>query len=482
MLFPKNKMMIAALVLLASCKKSFVELTSPTALPPENFYKTEADMKSALTGVYGSLRTIYNSYYLLNEMPSDNTQSYSESEAGIGIWDKMTWNAATADISGIWNNHYNTIAQCNLVLEKIGGVSFGNAATRAQYIAEAKFVRALMYFNLVRYFGGVPLVTKVITNDADAFAYNRAAVTEVFAQVEKDLKEAEAALPVAYAAAGDRGRVTSGAVKAFLGKVYLQQKNYAAAEAKLKEVTALSPATYELLPSYADVFSTANEYNKELLFSVQYSRAAVGLGEGSSFALWFAPQPSGNSIVSGGSTYSYNIGSLDLYRSFESGDSRKSLVGVFTNGLSDSTKFYYYTKKFLDTPPSVTDGENNWIVIRYSDVLLMLAEVLNEQGKTSEALGLVQKVRTRAGLTTDTGLDQQATRALVKKERRTELCFEGHRWPDLVRWNDYVAVMTDFKTRYNVPSLAITADKKLYPIPQRERSLHSKWEQNQGYQ
>lgn len=481
MIFNKYKMyFIATLLLLAACKKSFIDLTPPTGLPPANFYKTEADIKSAVTGLYSSLRTVYNNYYLLNEMPSDNTQTYSESEAGIGIWDKMTWNAGNTEVSATWNNHYNTIAQCNIVLEKINDISFSNPVSKSQNIAEAKFIRALMYFNMVRYFGDVPLVLKVINNDAEANAYTRNPAAKVYAQIEKDLTEAEPGVPISYAAT-DRGRVTSGAVKSLLGKVYLQQKKYPQAENKLKEVTALSPSEYDLLPNYADVFSISNEYNKEIIFTIQYSRVTVGVGEGSSFAVWFAPQPSGNTIVSGGSTASYNIGTIDLYRSFQTDDSRRNMIGIFTNGLTDSVKFYYYTKKYLDNPPSVTDGENNWIVIRYSDVLLMLAEALNEQGKNFEALDYIQKVRTRAGLSTNLTLDQTATRALIKKERRNELCFEGHRWQDLIRWNDYVTVMTNFKKNYNVPSLAINADKKLFPIPQRERTLNGNLAQNQGY-
>lgn len=471
--------MVICLVLFVSCNKDFIELTPPTSLPPTNYYKTEFEIKSAVAGVYGTLRTVFSYDYTYGELPSDNTQTYSESEAGIGIWDKMTWNPTST--SANWINHYNTIAQCNIILGKIDGVTFANVATKTQYIAEVKFIRALIYFNLVKYFGDVPLVLNEITNDTEASSYSRNPVADVYKQIEKDLFEAETGVPATYSVSSDKGRVTAGAVKSLLGKVYLYEQKYQLAETKLKEVVALSPSTYDLITNYADVFSTTNEYNKEIIFSVQYSRIAVGSGEGSYFASYFTPQPAGITIqVAGGA--SFNIGTLDLYRSFEKGDLRKNLVGVYTKGLSDSAQFYYYTRKFLDTPPASGEGENNWIVIRYSDVLLMLAEVLNEQpGKTSEALTVLQNVRTRAGLKTDMSLNQVNTRTLIKRERRVEFCHEGQRWSDLVRWNDYLSVMTNFKTKFNVPSMAIDANKKLFPIPQREITLNPKLTQNQGY-
>lgn len=474
------KMALLSLVfLLCSCQKDFVDLTPPSILPVQNFYKTELDIKTAVTGTYGLLRTNYGAYYLLNEMPSDNAQTYAESEAGIGVFDKLTWQASSAELANLWIDHYNTIAQCNTVIEKADGVTFANSATKDQYIAEVKFIRALMYFNLVRYFGNVPLVLKVLTTEAEAYSYKRSPVAEVYTQIEKDLKDAETVLPVVYSLSGtsnpDLGRATKGAAKALLGKVYLQQKKYGDAEIKLKEVVAMSPSTYDLLTNYADIFSTTNEFNKEIVFTIQYSRVVPGAAEGSNFAVDFLPQTMPNPPIKGGTASSYNIGTVDLYNTFEPGDLRKDLIGVYNNGATN----YYYTKKFQDRDaPSRAEGENNWIVIRYADVLLMLAEALNEQNKPNLALLEVQKVRSRANLTTNLLLNQTDTKALIKKERRVELCYEGHRWPDLIRWDDYVTVMTNFKAAYNVASMNIDASKKLFPIPSREIALNPNLGQN----
>jgi len=475
--------LLFSLLGLASCS-NFIDLTSPTLLPSENFYKTESDMKLAVIGVYGLLRTNYNVYFYMNEMPSDNAETHTESEAGLGVWDKLSWNAFTTDFENIWINYYNTISQCNTVLSKINGVAFTKADTKAQYISEMKFIRALMYFELVRSFGEVPLALDLLTTDKEAFSHLRKPTEEIYKQIEQDLKEAEGGVPAVYPAVADKGRVTSGAVKALLGKVYLYQKKkekYEQAASKLAEV-AMDTINYGLMKNPADVFSITDEYNMEVIFTVQYSRILAGVGEGSSFALNFLPELSGLTTLV---NWSQNIGTLDLYRIFKNGDKRKDLIGVHVRGNavdSASAAFYYYTKKFLDNPPTQTDGENNWIVIRYADVLLLYAEALNELGRTTDALKEVNKVRTRAGVPKlALTLSPTQTSEAIKLERRLELCFEGHRWPDLVRWGDYLKVMTAFKTNFKVSAMMPDEHDKLFPIPNRERVINPALTQNKGY-
>lgn len=464
--------------MLASCSK-FIDLTSPDLLPPDKFYKTEGDIKAAVTGAYALLRTNYSNYYQLNEMPSDNAESRSNSEVAIGGFDKLSWTAYTTNFEGFWINYYHTIAQCNLVLSKMEGVPFVAAATKAGYSAEIKFIRALMYFELVRTFGDVPLILKLIDSSQEASSYLRTPAADIYTQIEKDLLEAEGGLPEVYATA-DNGRVTKIAVKALLGKVYLYQKKYREAEARLAEV--VSNKNYDLLPSLTDIFSTANEFNKEIIFTIQYSRVLAGVSEGSSFAAQFFPQNSGLTTAANSG---YNLGTLDLYRAFKKGDKRKDLMGTFINGkIKDSAhvQFYYYTRKFTDNPPTVSDGENNWIVIRFADVVLLYAEALNEQGKTDGAINQLNRIRVRAGLTgVAATLTRDQTRAAIKNERRLELCFEGHRWPDLVRWNDYLSVMTAFKNKYKVSTMSPNDYVKLFPIPNRERVINPELTQNPGY-
>src|SRR6218665_754512 len=470
---------MATAMTIASCHK-FIDLTSPTLLPPDKFYKTEADIKLAVTGTYSLLRANYSTYFCMNEVPSDNTEGRPGSENVMGVWDKLAWNASTTVLENIWINYYNTIAQCNLVLSKIDGVTFVSAAAKAQYVAEMKFIRALMYFELVRSFGDVPLVLDVVANDAQAFSYFRKPVRDVYAQIEKDLQEAESGVKEVYTSVGDKGRVTSVAVKALLGKVYLYQKNYPQAESKLSE--AVKNENYGLMPNPADVFSIADEYNEEIIFTIQYTRSLVGANEGSSFANQFLPTLS---KLNGLTNSSENIGSIDLYRAFKPGDKRKDLIGVYirlSSTDSASANFEYWTRKFFDKPPSNTDGENNWIVIRYADVLLLYAEALNEQGKRELALEEVNKVRVRAGVRAlAKTLDKEQTLAAIKNERRLELCYEGHRWPDLVRWGDFMDVLNAYNTKYWGGAFPPKEFNKLFPIPNRERVINPALTQNEGY-
>ncbi|MGI4021558.1 MAG: RagB/SusD family nutrient uptake outer membrane protein [Janthinobacterium lividum] len=460
-------------VVLPACKKSFVNLTPQGIVPVTTYYQTEIDIRSALYGTYNSLRPIYNEQYGFGEIPSDNAQTYSESEVLYGEEDKLTWNAASTNLQNAWRRFYATIAYANIVLGHVNTPPM-TQANRDSYTGQAKFLRALMYFNLVRMFGGVPLVLTEITSEQQAYTYNRSSAADVYTQIEKDLTEAAAVLPAAYTGT-DIGKATSTAAKALLGKVYLFENKLALAEPMLAQVAATSG---ELL-SYDQIFGLGKDNNRDIIFSVQY--LGGGFAEGNTFATQFVPQPSGTTIigVSGGSS---NIGTLDLYNAFEPGDARlNTAIGVYKVGQLT----YYYAKKF--TYPTVaagSEGDNDWPVLRYADVILMYAEVLNENNKTTEALTQLNLVRNRSSLTSKVGLNQADTRTAIRNERRVELCFEGERWFDLIRWNTYISVMQAFKTKYvpaNGTIANVTANLNLYPIPVREISLNPNLTQNPGY-
>lgn len=462
-------------LIVSGCGADFVDLIPPEALPVTQFYKTESDIRSAVTGAYGNLRPIYNNFWQYAELPSDNTQTFSESEGTFGVFDKLSWLPSTGGVAGAWNDAYRTIAHCNVVLDKIGAVPMAEA-TRNQYTAELKFIRALMYFNLVRLFGEVPLVLKEVTSEAEAYSFTRQPVAQVYAQIEKDLLEAEPVLPAKQTGA-NIGRVTAGAVQSLLGKAYLQQEKWAQAETTLAKVVASN--TYRILPNAADVFGVGKDNNDELIFAVQY--VAGGFSEGNSFAHTFAPQPSTVIKITGNS---FNVGTRDLYDAFEPGDTRRDIYGgVFTTGAF----FYYWAKKFVDPNISLlNEGANDWPVLRYADVKLMYAEALNNTGKTEAALTQLTDIRKRAGLAPLMGLTQAATQLAVERERRVELCFEGHRWHDLIRWKKEVPTMTAFREKYRTvdPTIAninVTEFKKLLPVPFRERSLNASLTQNPGY-
>ncbi|RYY25310.1 MAG: RagB/SusD family nutrient uptake outer membrane protein, partial [Sphingobacteriaceae bacterium] len=204
-------------VTISACKKSFVDLTPQGIVPVTTYYQTEIDIKSALNGAYNSLRPIYNEQYGFGEVPSDNTETYGESEVLYGEEDKLTWTAASTNLQNAYTRFYATIAYANIVLGHVNTPPM-TQANRDSYTGQAKFLRALMYFNLVRMFGGVPLVLTEITSEQQAYTYNRAAAADVYTQIEKDLTEAAAVLPASFTGT-DIGKATSIAAKGLLGKV-----------------------------------------------------------------------------------------------------------------------------------------------------------------------------------------------------------------------------------------------------------------------
>jgi hypothetical protein len=463
----------ALAVISSSCTKSFVDLTPQGVVAVSTYYNTEIDIQTALNGVYSSLRPIYNEQYGFGEIPSDNTQTYGESEALYGEEDKLTWQASSTNVQNAYGRFYATIAYANIVLGHVG-TPIMTQANRDLYTGQAKFLRALMYFNLVRMFGGVPLVLTEITSEQQAYTYNRATIAAVYAQIEKDLTEAAAVLPASYTGT-NIGRATSIAANGLLGKVYMFENKFTQAEAILATVCATSGT---LIP-YTQIFGLGNDNNKDFIFSVQY--LSGGFSEGNTYAKGFVPQPSGTTITPLVTGNSNNVGTSSLYNAFEPGDNRfATSIGVYNGAL-----VYYYAKKFVY--PSVTgvsEGDNDWPVLRYGDVILLYAEALNENGKTTDALTQLNLIRTRAGLASKAGLSQTDARTAIRNERRIELCFEGERWFDLVRWGTFVQVMTAFKASpgsINGTIGNITTNLALYPIPLREIQLNPNLTQNPGY-
>jgi len=461
-------------VAITSCKKSFVDITPQGIVPVNTYYTTEIDIKNTLIGAYSSLRPIYNEQYGFGELPSDNAQTYGESEVLYGEQDKLTWQPTSINLQDAWKRFYATIAYANIVLEHVNTPSM-TQANRDSYTGQAKFIRALMYFNLVRMYGGVPLILNEITSEEQAYTYNRATAAVVYAQIEKDLTEAAVALPPSYTGS-EIGRATSIAANALLGKVYMFQNKFPQAESTLATVVA----TAGLPLPYDQIFGLGKDNNKDIIFSVQY--LGGGFGEGNTFARSFVPQPSGTTItaVTGNSN---NAGTLDLYNSFEAGDNRlNTAIGLYSAG----TLQYYYPKKFIyQSVGANSEGDNDWPILRYADIILLYAEALNENNKTSDALIQLNLIRTRSNLAEKTGLSQADARTVIRHERRIELCFEGERWFDLIRWNIMVEVMQAHKDNY-VPANGsignIVSTLGLYPIPQRERSLNPNLTQNPGYQ
>lgn len=484
-----------------SCDDDFLVTTDPTRIGADLFYKDQKQVEQALNGVYGQLQTITNTAYLFQEFISDNTtlDFNPVDRGGAAGWEAFefsTVNSGNGEISNLWNSHYSALYNINFALEKLSGNATIDAAAKAPLEGQLKFIRAYHYFNLVQYFGDVVLVTSTLRKPDEAFALLRSPKAEVEAQIEKDLKEAIAGLPEKYNAA-NAGRVTKGAALSLLGKFYLTQKKYAEAVSTLKQVL---PLGYALLPNYADNFDPAKKNGVESIFEVQY-QGGNDLGEHSNFIYLFAPRLSGGSITGFANVtpLGRNIPTRDMIAAYEPGDVRKdiSLKEGYTNARGEWVPTPFVNKyRHAHTISRRTD--NNWPVLRFTDVLLMLAEAINEQsGPTQEAYGYLNQVRSRAKLPAVSGLNKDTFRQKVLQERRVELAFENHRWFDLKRtkspaelaqfMNTYAAKEKASPTVsrggviYSTLDYVYEPHEHVFPIPAPQILINEKLTQNPGY-
>jgi hypothetical protein len=403
--------------------------------------------------------------------------------------DEFLANSANTLIQDLWSGTYTAIFRCNDVLDHVNSIPMSEAA-KTQAVGEVKFLRAFHYFNLVRQFGGVPLRLDVTKSPADAPSKGRAAADAVYAQIITDLNDAASNLPEAGAyVAADKGRVSKGSANALLGEVYLTQKKYAEALTALRKVTG-----YSLMPTYASIYQIANKNNAESVFEIQYY-AAAGTNLSSNFMYQFAPFNSGTLVTQDpGTNLTYTSGwntpTTDLINAYETGDLRKDVS--LATGFGSGTAYVAvpYIKKYNQGFVQPGQTNVNFPVIRYADVMLMIAECLNEQAFTpnGEAFTLLNAIRSRAGLPAKTSgnpasalnISSQADfRSAIDQERKVELAFENHRWYDLVRTGRAVEVMNlhgqreiaKAPSQYPSGAYVLTTNKVLLPIPQREVTL-----------
>ena len=481
-----NLIAIALLGFSFSSCSDFLEQNPQTDLSENDFYKTADDILSAVNGAYSSLQEgdIYGNWYVFGEIPSDNTRNQlSGSVTTQNEFDQFYIDTQNSMIANFWKAAYKVINRTNTILGRIDGIEI-NTELANRYKLECKFIRALMYFNLVRVYGDVPLVLKEISI-SESYDILREPKENVYNQIIADLKEAQD-LPVSYSTAED-GRATQGAAKALLANVYMTLHKYAEAETILAEI--INSGRYSLLENtpgslnidgYKNVFSPVNHNSKEGIFEIQFLKG--GYGEGSNYANNFAPENSGTNVVAVGGTGGNNIPEMDIYNAYEEGDLRRDFsmsLGYYDNRKNNEWVESRYVCKFKDVPYQNNDASNNYPVIRYADVILMYAEALNQNGKTAEACKYLNMTRRRGFgyQTTETSpVDLQTTdkaqfALMVEQERRVELAFENHRWFDLIRTGRAVEVMRSKGFSLNETNL-------ICPIPQKQIDVNPKLTQN----
>ena len=478
---------LLAAVLMVACGDDFVEV-EPINENSEDFFNSEEDYQDALVGAYDLLQATYLNV-MVGEIASDNTLAGGESATdtpGIQEIDNMTHTPVNQQLRDIWGWMFAGVNRANYILEFQDKIEFSG---KDQIIAQARFLRAYYYFELVKWFGDVPLAVDQRLLFGDQFNVDRTPKAEVYAQIEQDLIFAAETLPATQA---EEGRITSGAARALLGKAYLYQDKFTEAASALDQVIA---GPYDLVDDYSTIFELEGENNIESVFEVQYTdKEGAGFGclqcsEGN-VAVGFngIRNYSGPLFDSG---FSFNVPVQEAYDAFEPGDMRRDIAilnieefaaanGATYNEGYEHTGFY--NRKYIARKGDANLGDanltnpNNYRSIRFADVLLMAAEAHNRKANPNDALARQYLNRVRRRAFGDTDHDIAASGAtltdFILEERRLELVGEGHRFFDLVRTG---------RAAQNIPGFTPNKNE-LFPIPTIEIQLAgNRWEQNQGY-
>jgi hypothetical protein len=530
---------LGAMALLAACENDLTEVPY-SFVSPENFYRNADDALAALAGAYDAFQADVDAlgiddteyygrhYWMLVDYPTETMTLRLGATNERTMPDIFTVGPSHNYIIGIWQSAFHAVNRANSVIGNVPGIQNMDTALRDRIVAEAKFLRAYHYFNLVRLFGGVPLYLEE-TRTLEDLRRPRASQAEVYQAIIADLESAVPALPLGYTGK-DVGRVTSGAARALLAKVNLQYgavggggaAAFQAAEKWAREVVA--SGRYQLLPNYANVFLQTNENNAEVIFDIQNTRAP---GAGGHMCDQYAPRPlPSQSDFPWCDSQNPSFGAeWPFFYSYHASDTRRAATWLLTytrkSGATvswDSTQAavnaYGHNSpvphKYMDKVPGSQDGaeEPNFILIRYADVLLSLAEAINENaGPTEEARGLVNLVRRRAGVPDlPAGLSKAQMKDAIFLERRYELAGEGHGHFDSQRhWTWAKARIEQFSTPAarsfwnrprvpsscsscivrdsSVPKITLTLDDndRFYPIPSEAIAVNPQLVQNPGY-
>lgn len=446
---------LVALTLISCDQEEFLSVVPETTPSSATFFTTQEDFQQAVNGAYVPLRAIVNNEaWILNEMHSDNTYFARNPLFGaVEQWEDIadfalpSSNGVTSNdnVTQLYRLYYLMIARTNQILMSIDEVEFDDEELKSNIKGQTLFLRAYAYFTLVRYFGSVPLHLIPVASREEA-ALPLAPVKDIYAQIIEDASTAIELLPPK--SVQDPGRATSGAAKTVLANVYMVQEKWSQAETLLKEV--VKSGEYALMTDYADAFSDSagNKNNIESVFEVQFLEGSAGLN--GSFLYNFMPRPiSAEELVTITGTSNpqpltgeaNNIPTPDIINAYEEGDLREEAsIGYITlSGGPWKDGTYPYIKKYARTHQLHGNHGMNWPIYRYSEVLLLYAEALAEQGKGGAVY--LNIVRNRAGLDNYSGGDLLEA---IYHERRVELAFENKRWFTLVRTGRAIEVMTAF--------------------------------------
>lgn len=475
------------LFIVNGCDEEDFELNNPSGLSPETFFQTEAQVQASVNAIYANLQTIglYTRliFFEMDNMSHENAGN-PQLEADKRAFLEFSFDASHPPISWYWDSCYRGINKANFVInnqDRINEISSSllSDERKAKFIGEAKFMRAFYYFLLVTRFGDVPLITTI---PEDGTGFPRTPANEVYDQIVADLQDASQSL--LQRENEENGRATRGAAYALLGKVQLYRENYQASLDAFKEIYG----DYSLEENWFDNFKEETEFGPESIFEVQFDD---DLGNG---AVWNSNSSGegANEVTFRGQEYGFNdwfnvYPSNDLVSEFEEGDPRLHETfymngdtfagGIVQIPLDRDYAWRKYENYYKDAHEDMASGIN-MKVIRYADVLLMMAEAANELGNQEDAVGYINEVRDRVDmpLLDAKGLSQSEVFDAIVHERMVELAGEQVRFPDLVRWG----MAADYLSEYGFQK----GKNELWPIPNDEISANeniSQEDQNPGY-
>jgi hypothetical protein len=448
-----------------SCSEDFIDV-SPTESIPESalgeIYNNNEGANSLVTAIYAKFLDWNMSTFAWIGVTSivsddaDKGSSASDSGSDKDILDALSFTASTPSFKELFASNYQGINRCNQALKYLPQLDKADPQLRERLAGEAKFLRAFMYFTLVRSFGGVPLVDHVPITGVEAdklMTLTRKSKEEIYAFIEKDLKEAAEVLPT-----GTGGqRATRGAAHALLAKVYLYQKKWQLAVDETYLVTG-----YSLTPSFQEIYKVSGENNAESIFEINGSGGTAGR------AIQQYSQVQGARGTTGWG-WGFATPTQSLYDAYSATDTRRdatiihrdmTLYDGYYVGPNTDNKFYNY-KAYSSNYRDQASTDVNIRYLRYAEVLLIRAEAMNELGQTSTAIPFLNQVRNRANIGNTPAASQADVRLDIWKQRRLELAFEHDRWFDLVRTGQAVAAMAaDGGKVFKV------GKHELFPLPQ----------------
>ncbi len=481
--------LVANCFLLPSCKKFLTE-DPKNVVAVTNFYQTENDAIASVNAIYaylnststGSTAGVYHStFWVIAGVASDEMNNESIFTPDIDQISKFSHGPINNSLQETWTMHYKAITLANIAIARIPAIQM-DVTLRTRLVNEAYFLRGLLYFDMVRMFGSIPLVLQ----ELEPLTPPSAPVDAIYDQIIQDLTAAQD-LPDSYPPAEGRGRATKGAAKAILAKVYLTLQRWDECALKSKEI--INSNQYQLWEDFAEVFKLSSRGGKEAIFSVGFGDA------GGAIIFWEVGQfnvrllPPQLSVEGVQNSQGWQVPTQNLYDSYDLQDRRKEVTFIteIHNPDGSITTIKPYIQKYWDraAEPEANGSANDYPVIRYADVLLMYAEAENELDNAAEAHTYINMVRKRARFDGSVeratvpdyvNLTKDEFRAAVLHERRIEFVAEGQRWFDLVRTHTLEDLVPLAK-----PGIIPQPKHYLFPIPQREIDLNPNLKQNAGY-